>query len=125
MSSFVIWIDREHAKIFHFSNEKMERKNFKSKHAEHHTHRMEQAEHQRQEQAFFSEIVTSLRDAAHILILGPGVSKHHFQNYLMEHLPLLAKRIVGCEPVDHPTDPQIAAYARKFFQMPVSASSGE
>lgn len=109
MSVFVIWVDREHAKLFQFSGEKMERKLLQSSH---------------QERAFFSEAATHLKDASRVLILGPGVAKHHFQNYLLEHEPLLAKKVVGCETVDEPTDPQIAAFARKLFNMPAATSSG-
>jgi hypothetical protein len=29
---------------------------------------------------------------------------------------LIAKRIIGIETVDHPTDGQILAYAKKFFK---------
>jgi stalled ribosome rescue protein Dom34 len=123
MSIFVIWVDREHAKLFQFSNEKMERKTLQARHHDHHTHQHDQLDQKQQESAFFSLVVESLSEASRILILGPGVAKHHFQTYLMEHQPALAKKIVGCETVDHPTDPQIVALARKFFNMDSVASS--
>lgn len=67
------------------------------------------------EQKFYQEIASSLVDSGSLLILGPGVAKHHFQNFLNEHYPSIAKKIVGCETVDYPSDPQIAAYAYKYF----------
>ena len=124
MSIFVIWVDRENAKLFQFSNEKMERKNLTAHHTDHHTHQTTGLDHQNQEKAFFTQLATHLVDASRILILGPGVSKHHFQTYLMEHLPALSKKVVGCESVDHPTDAQIAALARKFFQLPTQEKVG-
>jgi len=123
MSIFVIWVDREHAKLFQFSNEKMERKNLQARHQDHHTHPLDHLDQKKQENAFFSSITENLAEASRILILGPGVAKHHFQTYLLEHQPALAKRIVGCETVDHPTDPQIVAIARKFFNMESNVSS--
>ena len=117
MSIFVIWVDRDHAKLFQFSNEKMERINLHASHQDHHTHRLDQIDQKQQDNSFFSEVAARLSEATRILILGPGVAKHHFQNYLTEHLPALAKKIAGCETVDHPTDSQIAALARKFFNM--------
>lgn len=120
MSIYVVWVDREHAKLFQFSQEKMERKSFQARHFDHHTHRLDGLDQRRQEAAFFSDVVSHLSEAAKLLILGPGVAKHHFQNYLGEHFPILAKKVVACETVDHPTDPQIAAIARKFFNRVVS-----
>ena len=123
MSVFVIWIDREHAKLFQFSEEKMERKNLEAQHVDHHTHRVDGIDVQQREKAFYSQLLEHLTDATRILILGPGVAKHHFQTYLMEHFPLVAKKIAGCETVDHPTDSQIAALARKFFSATNSSST--
>ena len=115
MSIFVIWVDREHAKLFQFSQEKMERKNLQARHTDHHTHRQDSLDDKQHEHSFFSDLSSQISEAAKVLILGPGVAKHHFQNYLIEHQPGLAKKVVGCETVDHPTDPEIAAYAKRFF----------
>ncbi|MDR3608581.1 MAG: hypothetical protein P4M08_14555 [Oligoflexia bacterium] len=120
MSFTAIWIDRENAKLFHFSNSKMERVSLRSRHQDHHTHPFDQLDHQQQDRKFFAEIATHLADSTRVLILGPGVAKHHFQNYLVEQLPAVAKTIVGCETVDHPTGAQIAALAQKFFNLPTT-----
>ena len=43
--------------------------------------------------------------------------------YLAEHHPALSKKVAACETVDHPSDPQIAAFAKKFFAtVPPSAA---
>ena len=123
MSVLVIWIDREHAKLFQFSEEKMERKNLEARHTDHHTHRLDQLDVKRQEHEFYSEIATHFPESERILIVGPGVAKHHYQTFLTEHFPALAKKVAGCETLDHPTDPQIAALARKFFSVSAPASS--
>lgn len=114
MSIFVIWIDQEQAKLFQFSHDKMERKYWQAGH---------QVNQKKQEQALFSEISGHLSQALRILILGPGVAKNHFKDYLIKHLPAVNKKVVKCETVDHPTDSQIAALVQKFFKMPVSVSS--
>lgn len=123
MSVSVVWIDREHAKIFQISQEKMERKTIRSKHVEHHTHSIEDLDRMRFERVFFSDVAKSIEDASSILILGPGLAKHQFQTHLIEHHPLLAKRIAGCETVDHPTDAQIAAMAQSFFNLQSAAAA--
>ena len=115
MTCFIVWMDRENAKVFHFSREKMERKTLKSHSHDHHTHRMDNRDAERMEKKLFQEVAEELSSNSQILILGPGVAKHHFQNYLNEHHPILAKKVVACETVDHPSDSQIAAQAMRFF----------
>ena len=113
MSFFAVWIDRETAKLFQVSLEKMERQTIHFRYSDHHTHSLDELDRKQQERRFFSEVVEKLGPAENILILGPGVAKHHFQNFLIEHYPSLARKVVGCETVDHPTDSQIAAMAKK------------
>ena len=113
----VIWIDQDIAKVFQISDEKMERKTFQAHQALHHTHSLDHKDQARKETPFFTEVSTAIGASDQILILGPGMAKHHFQNFLIEHSPLKGKKIVGCETVDHPTDAQIAALAKKFFKI--------
>lgn len=115
MKNYVIWIDREHAKIFKFEEDKASQKNLSVKHMEHHTHRQDNFDHMRYETRLFADSAAILQNADQLLILGPGVAKHHFQNYLAEHFPILSKKVAACENSDHPTDPQLFAYAKKYF----------
>ncbi len=123
MNAFVIWIDREHAKIFPVSEERLEKKTLLAKQSEHHTHKLDNLDHQRQENWLFEESVAYMRNAEKILVLGPGVAKHHFITYLMEQHPALARKVTDCETVDHPSDAQIIAYAKKYFQIGVLAAT--
>jgi hypothetical protein len=36
--------------------------------------------------------------------------------HIGEHDPQLAKKIVGVESIDHPSDAQLVAHARKYFK---------
>lgn len=123
MKIFVIWVDREHAKVFEFSSTMMERKNFEAHRHEHHSHRRDNLIQQREENSLFSDIAAHVRDATNLLLIGPGVAKHHFQNYLTEHHPALARIVSACQTVDHPSDAQIAALARKVLA-PASEATG-
>lgn len=114
----VIWLDHEHAKLFHFSEEHMERETVRATRVDHHTHRLDGDE--KNHPVMYDEIAAKLEQASRILILGPGLAKTHFQNRLLEKHPAIAKKVVGCETSDHPTDHQIAAYAMKYFQKPVA-----
>jgi len=119
MSVIAIWIDRDHAKLFEISSERMERKTIQARHTDHHTHRPDAIDLKNHEGTFFHELAKSVNSADRLLILGPGVAKYHFRSFLTEQMPALAKKLVGCETVDHPTDNQIAAFAMKFFDLKV------
>jgi stalled ribosome rescue protein Dom34 len=62
---------------------------------------------------YYNEVISHLRDAESILILGPGEAKGEFKKHL-EH-EKLGERIAGIETVDKMTDPQIAAKVRAYF----------
>lgn len=115
MKLSIVWIDRENAKLFHLSQEKMEREHLHATHSEHHSHRRDELDKTRESHEFFADTAKMLKDSSQILIVGPGVAKHHFYNYLAEQQPEIAKKIAGIETVDHPTDAQIAALTRTFF----------
>ncbi len=56
-------------------------------------------------------------DSAHeVLVVGPAQAKHELVKYLQHHMPQLAKKVIGVETVDHPTDGQLLEHARRFFR---------
>lgn len=114
MNFTVVWLDLEKAKIFHLSEDRMEREELHEKHTDHHTHRRTREE--REPMAMYDEIAQRMTSASRVLILGPGLAKVHFLARLKERYPAVAKKVVGCETSDHPTDGQIASYATKYFQ---------
>jgi stalled ribosome rescue protein Dom34 len=118
MATYVIWLDSREAKVFKkvgATNEIVHAHTHGKKHpTEPHGHHADG--HHREAITLFKEVAPSLSDASQILLLGPGEAKMHFQKYLVEHSPVVAKKIVGVETVDHPTDPQILEVAAKFFK---------
>ena len=65
---------------------------------------------------YFARILSNISDVREILIVGPGFAKGELLKHAAHYEPLIAKRIIGIETVDHPTDGQILAYAKKFFK---------
>lgn len=117
MATYVIWLDSREAKVF-----KKDGSSTEIKHA--HTHGKKHPSephghhgdgHHHEAISLFKDVAPTLVDASEILIFGPGEAKTQFQKYLVEHAPAVAKKIVGVETVDHPTDGQILEAARKFF----------
>ena len=62
---------------------------------------------------YYDAVVSRIRDAEAILILGPGEAKQELEKRLREEG--LGDRIVAVETTDKMTEPQIAARARKQF----------
>ncbi len=69
-----------------------------------------------EDHAFFHTITAALDQAGEVLVVGPGAAKLHFIRYLHRYDPALEPKLVGVETVDHPTDRQVVAYARKYFR---------
>ena len=116
MSAFVVWMDSDSAKIFHIDGDAVEMKKAIRHDPDHHTHNKSDSKH-KDSLRFFADVASHLEtfhDA--VLLVGPGVAKTHFVSHLDgHHKKELAKRIVGTESMDHPTDAQIVAFARKYF----------
>jgi peptide subunit release factor 1 (eRF1) len=63
---------------------------------------------------FYDKVITYVRDAEAVLILGPGEAKTEFEKRLVHDK--VNAQVVGVETADKMTDPQIAARVRKYFQ---------
>jgi stalled ribosome rescue protein Dom34 len=115
VTASAIWLDRTEARLFRFPKEKNSRERFRATHTEHHTHRPDALDQQREEKVLFELIAQKLKGEAAILIFGPGVAKYHFRNYLNEQHPLTARKVVACQAMDHPTDRQIETFAERYL----------
>lgn len=62
---------------------------------------------------YYAEVIAAIRDADSIWILGPGEAKGELEKRLAD--TKLNSRIVGIEPVDKLTEPQIVAKVREYF----------
>ncbi len=114
-----VWLDHEEAKIFHIDPEHVERAEL---HVAHHLHRPHRtgghAEIRRsvtEDHPFFDEIAAHLVGAEEILVVGPAGAKLEFVAFVKEHHKDVARKIVGVEPSDHPTDGQLVAHVRRYF----------
>ncbi len=63
--------------------------------------------------AYYDAVISRIRDAESILILGPGEAKEELKERLGKSK--LAGRIVGMETADKMTDRQIVAKVRQHF----------
>ncbi len=116
MSAYVVWMDSSSAKIFHVDGDTVQSAKAVRHDSDHHTQKKTDSK-QKDSPLFFVDVANHLK--AHkdsVLLVGPGTSKNHFVTFLEGHHEKgLANRIVATESMDHPTDAQVVAYARKFF----------
>lgn len=71
--------------------------------------------HARLDKAFLKKVATAISGAGAILIVGPGLAKTELATYIQQEATELAKRVSAVETVDHPSDGELVASGRSFF----------
>jgi stalled ribosome rescue protein Dom34 len=115
----VVWLDHREAKVVDFSVDEKHVVNVHHKggHRQvHHRAGSTGSGHAPDDAHFFDAIVTALDDAQEILVTGPGNAKVGFRDHVAKRHAATAKRIVGIETLDHPTEGELLAFARKYFK---------
>ena len=64
---------------------------------------------------FLGKVCEALGSSGGVLIVGPAASTSEFVDYLREHAPDAAARIVGVAAAETPNDPQIKGHAWRAF----------
>ncbi|MFZ3231494.1 MAG: hypothetical protein WA160_14905 [Pseudobdellovibrio sp.] len=117
MLNKVIWMDSEKAIVFSMKLAGIERSQINKRILNHHTQNKKDMHTDSNAEHFYHDLATSLKEADQILIMGPGLSKKRFKNYLESHPANgIAKKIIALENSNHPSDNQILAASRKFFK---------
>ena len=114
----VVWMDHVEAHVIHFTVDTSEVDVVKthSTHPHLHVKSGQVGSGRAPENAeYFETIVKALHESKEILLMGPANEKTAFMKYLAKHHRLLSEKIVATINADHPTDPQLLAYARKYF----------
>jgi stalled ribosome rescue protein Dom34 len=114
----VVWLDHHEAKVFHFNAAEMgELRVMPAKpHVHLHHHRGSNTDgHAKEDQHYYHNVAMALADASEVLVCGPGLAKNELVKHVENHDPAWRKKVVGVETVDHPSDNQIIAHARKYF----------
>ena len=120
-----VWIDQHEARIFHVEGTSIDESMIDAPHRHLHRHPKgptPEHEHPDDQHRFFHEVADALRDGDQILVMGPSVAKLQLLRYLQEHEREIEKRVVGIETVDHPTDRQLVAHVRQYYQRAESGS---
>lgn len=114
----VVWIDHQKAHVMSFNKEESDELIVHAGAHGTHVHAKSGppgSGHAHEDTAFFDHTVNAVDGATEILIVGPGLEKTLFAKYVAKSHPKFSQKIVGVETVDHPSSPQLLAYARKYF----------
>ena len=111
----VVWLDHTKAQVIHFDLNDSESKSLKTHAAHPHPHIKHGDSHVSDNTQFYNDIADALTESTEVLVVGPAEEKTIFVKYLTDHWPAIAEKIKGVETVDHPSEGQLLAYARKHF----------
>ena len=108
----VAFVDHQSAQVLQFNSDQV------VKHTLHeHLHFTRQhASGVRSEHEFFGEVCDALEGIAEVIVMGGHKGLGDFRHFVDKHRPLLAKHVVEYNVVDHPTENELVALARKHFE---------
>lgn len=115
----VVWIDHREAKVFEFNPGDVQKLVI---HAHSHARQVHHkagalgAGHAKEDESFYHAVAEAIAPVQEVLVVGPGSAKTALLKHLHRHDPAVADKVVGVESADHPTDGQIVAHARKYFE---------
>ena len=115
----LVWIDHREAKVFHFNAADAERMVVTSTHPTQHLHHKANSGdsgHVPVDHDYLKRVTQEIAKAGAILIVGPGNAKTELMTYLGQNNAALSAKVSAVEAVDHPTDGELLAHARKFFK---------
>jgi hypothetical protein len=108
-----VWIDHRLAKVFHFNADVHEVELVHSSHPDQHLHH--RANSGDSGHAPVERVVHAVEGAGAVLIAGPGGAKTELHSYIKHRHPRMTEKISAVETLDHPSDGQLLAHARRFF----------
>jgi hypothetical protein len=118
-SHAVVWIDHREARVLEFNptdeEERVLRPRDPIAHIHHHANTIGSG-HAAEDQKFLHEVAASLAGVKAVLVTGPAGAKLELVKHIERRDPQLAKFIAGVEALDHPTDGELVAHARRYFR---------
>ena len=107
----VVWTDHQSAEVLQFDEEQVLATKVKA-----HTHHTAQhGSAVRSEHEFFGALCDAVGGVGEVLVTGSRTAIADFRHYADKHRPQTAARIAAYEVVDHPSENQLVALARKYF----------
>jgi stalled ribosome rescue protein Dom34 len=116
----IVWIDHHKAVVWNFTDDAQTKSVVKAHDQHEHTHirKSPHGGHKTPDDLeFFDDVAKVLGGVREILIIGPAQAKEEFAAFLRKTYPQVSSAVVAVDSADHPTDPELLAYARKHFKV--------
>jgi stalled ribosome rescue protein Dom34 len=114
----VVWLDHSEAHVMHISPDDVEKSVVHPAKPHLHLHSKSGtvgAGRKAEDHHYYHAIVEALKGAQEILVVGPAQAKLQLIKHIHTHDQGMTDKVVGVETIDHPSDGQLVAYARKYF----------
>jgi hypothetical protein len=114
----VVWIDHQQAHIVKFNRSESSGQLVLHEGAPAHIHHKAGSVgsgHVYEDDSYLHSVADALRDAEEIMLTGPSQVKWQLKSFLSLREPGLAGRVAAVETLNHPSDPELLALARKYF----------
>jgi hypothetical protein len=122
-SHAIVWMDSREARIFRFNASDVERETIAAHdlfhgpfRQVHHKAGVIGSGHQALDLSFLDHIVDALRGTTEWLLVGPAQAKLELVRHVEKSMPWVHTKLVGVEAMDHPTDGELLAEARRAFK---------
>lgn len=118
LNHVAVWIDHQEAHVIQFNADASESELIKTKSKHPHLHQKSGilgSSHTSTDQNYLHEVMLAVSGANEILVVGPGSAKLELLKHVNKHDAKVSEKIIGVETVDHPSDGQLLAYAKKYF----------
>ncbi|MBC7741770.1 MAG: hypothetical protein H7061_06220 [Bdellovibrionaceae bacterium] len=117
MKNVIVWLDSKEAFVFALKTTGTEKLHLKKESINHHRRHKKDIHVDSNAEHYYHELALRLNGTDRLLLLGPGLSKTHFKNYLETHdANGLAKKIIAVVSLEHVTENQILAAGHKCFK---------
>jgi stalled ribosome rescue protein Dom34 len=114
----IVWLDHQHATVIDFTVD--------DRHVSHVESTSPRKLHRKsgpmgtgkapEDAAFFDEVVAAVAGAHELVVCGPGTAKVAFMHHLERKHQRMVKQVLGVETLDHPSDGELLAFARRYFR---------
>ena len=115
----VVQIDHAEATIFEFGTAGVDKHRVRAEDQSGHIHHKAGtvgSGHSHTDTHFLATVAAALKPTHEILIVGHGQARTEFAHYIRDHVPDLAKKIMGVEAIGNVSEGEVLAFARKFFE---------
>ncbi|HUF99845.1 MAG TPA: hypothetical protein VMM60_17085 [Ilumatobacter sp.] len=115
-----VWLDHFHAAIVFIAPDSQRVVRLDSEREDQHLHRksgVPGSGRLPEDHRFFDTVAQALAaNDSDVLIAGPGTAKNEFRRSVERRQPSLAAKVVDVVTLDHPSDAELVAFARRQFR---------